>query len=104
MFVCEDGEKPEMYPLRYIEDFPPASQADSDGRSDRSLPQRSTGPKGGTEFRTTNFVVDYEVLHPYLLIKSTFLEQPSMKMLMIKSLRGQVDAGNPRDSFQEFAH
>jgi hypothetical protein len=28
------GEKPEMYPLRYIEDFSPASQADSDGRSD----------------------------------------------------------------------
>jgi len=34
MFVCEAGEKPEVYPLRYIEDFSPASQADSDGRSD----------------------------------------------------------------------
>jgi hypothetical protein len=29
-----DGEKPEMYPLRYIEDFFPAPQASSDGRSD----------------------------------------------------------------------
>jgi hypothetical protein len=29
-----DGEKPEMYPLRYIEDFSPAPQASSDGRSD----------------------------------------------------------------------
>jgi hypothetical protein len=29
-----DGEKPEMYPLRYIEDFSLSPQASSDGRSD----------------------------------------------------------------------
>jgi hypothetical protein len=29
-----DGEKPEIYPLRYIEGFSPSPQASSDGRSD----------------------------------------------------------------------
>ena len=29
-----DGEKPEIYPQRYIEDISPAPQASSDGRSD----------------------------------------------------------------------
>jgi hypothetical protein len=40
----EAGEKPEMYPLRYIEDFSPASQTDSDGRSDFAAAEPFSSP------------------------------------------------------------
>ena len=39
-----DGEKPEMYPLRYIEDFSPAPQASSDGRSDFAAEEPFSSP------------------------------------------------------------
>ena len=40
----EPGEKPEMYPLRYIEDFSPAPQASSDGRSDFAAEEPFSSP------------------------------------------------------------
>jgi hypothetical protein len=33
MFDCNDGEQPQMYPLRYIEDFSPSLQLKSNPRS-----------------------------------------------------------------------
>jgi hypothetical protein len=44
MLVCGDGEKPEMYPLRYMEDFSPAPQASSDGRSDFAAEEPFSSP------------------------------------------------------------
>jgi hypothetical protein len=33
MFDCNDGEQPQMYPLRYIEDFSPSLQLKSNPQS-----------------------------------------------------------------------
>jgi hypothetical protein len=40
----EAGEKPEMYPLRYIEDFSLSPQASSDGRSDFAAEEPFSSP------------------------------------------------------------
>ena len=40
-----DGEKPEMHPLRYIEDFYPSPQTSSDGRSDFAAEEPFSSPR-----------------------------------------------------------